>query len=710
MSKDLPRLRFRLLLALAGTCAPFLVLEAQTGSLILPELVLTEGATTDLFVQAEHDFSLSSFSISIKYDPAALRVLENGITATGTDVEGLDFFEGQHSAELGQIAYGGVLDFSLGDGVLPPPEAGAPPHTLARIMIENIAPVGTVTEILFVDQLQWPTIPPSKNSLVSVTSETIVPSYVNGSITTGGLMADAGEDQTVEEGTRVTLMGSGSSPGSGAALTFAWAQLTTVAIENPVGANSATFEFTAPPIPAGGENQAMEFELTVSDGTNTTTDRVSVMSINVVTLTVDAGGDQTANEAARVTLAGSASSPRGPGALVYAWRQLSGQAVQGPSGADSPSYAFNLPFVDADETLEFELEVTDGLDTLTDTVAVTVMNAGDETLEVDAGAGAMATENSPVTLSGTAVSSIPGATITFAWRQLTDVPLQNETGADSATYQFTVPPIDGDQTIELELEATDGVKTATDTVTVTALDVDIRRPSLTPTHGETPTFFEDGRRAIAFAGQVGWQSVAENGVWRRVAFQTRGQANAFERLEGATLYLDSDGDGSVTGADSELGRIDAFASDDDMLAFDVDRTLTDGQQEQFLLVVDIVAEEAPPEADPAPEEAAFFFPLAALVMFLLGGFALRRAGRAALRTGAVRVVLTAVFAALVGLPLACSGGSSSSRRAPATPTEPQVEFAVTSLEVVGEDTGVAVPATGVPATGPTITFEDDASE
>ena len=85
--------------------------------------------------------------------------------------------------------------------------------------------------------------------------------------------------------------------------------------------------------------------------------------------TADAGADQTVNERATATLAGSGTDPDGD-ALTYAWT--------GPAGitlidADTSTASFSAPSVSGDTAFEFTLTVTDpgGLSG-TDTVTVTV--------------------------------------------------------------------------------------------------------------------------------------------------------------------------------------------------------------------------------------------------------------------------------------------------------------------------------------------------
>ena len=92
--------------------------------------------------------------------------------------------------------------------------------------------------------------------------------------------------------------------------------------------------------------------------------------------TADTGSDQTVDEGQQVTLNATESSDPDGDALSYTWTQTAGPSVD-LSGATSAQPTFTAPGVDADETLTFEVNVSDGEATDTDTVDVAI-EAADE--------------------------------------------------------------------------------------------------------------------------------------------------------------------------------------------------------------------------------------------------------------------------------------------------------------------------------------------
>ena len=114
--------------------------------------------------------------------------------------------------------------------------------------------------------------------------------------------------------------------------------------------------------------------LTVSSDTITLTDDKG--TADPVALTADAGDDQRVDEGDGVTLDGGRSSvlsgPRGL-ELSYAWTQTAGRPAVTLTGAGTATPTFTAPQVSTNTALTFELTVTAGGASASDTVIITVL-------------------------------------------------------------------------------------------------------------------------------------------------------------------------------------------------------------------------------------------------------------------------------------------------------------------------------------------------
>ena len=138
-------------------------------------------------------------------------------------------------------------------------------------------------------------------------------------------VADAGDDQSVKEGSPVTLSGSLSYDPDDDPMTYQWSQVsgTPVELTDP---NAVSVSFSAPGVGQSGET--LVFELTVSDGLAEATDQVNVIVENVNHApNANAGPDQTKNEGSAVTLDGSATRDPDGDPVTYLWSQVSGIGV-----------------------------------------------------------------------------------------------------------------------------------------------------------------------------------------------------------------------------------------------------------------------------------------------------------------------------------------------------------------------------------------------
>ena len=279
-------------------------------------------------------------------------------------------------------------------------------------------------------------------------------------------VADAGEDQTVDIGTAVTLDGTGSTDPEHQTLYYTWSPASGTGFTlSSTSTTSPTF--TAPMTPA-----VLSFTLSVSDninGDNPVTDTVTVTVRGNTAPVADAGADQTGSDAVTegdtVTLDGSGSSDADSDTLEYEWSQTSGTTVS-LSGATTASPTFTAPELLADENLVFSLVVNDGtVDSTADSVTVTV-RAVVVPLVADAGEDQTVDIGTTVTLDGSGSSDADtGDTLTYAWSQTSGTTVMLS-GATTASPTFTAPATTG--ALVFSLVVNDGTVSSTaDTVTVT---------------------------------------------------------------------------------------------------------------------------------------------------------------------------------------------------------------------------------------------------
>ncbi len=279
--------------------------------------------------------------------------------------------------------------------------------------------------------------------------------------------ANAGTNQTVDEGGAVTLSGSGADI-DGTIASYAWTQTAGIAV-TLAGANSATASFTAPPAAA---DTLLTFNLTVTDNAGATgaaSSTVTVKHVNVAP-TANAGVAQTANESTVVALNGGGTDSDGT-VTSYAWTQTAGPPVT-LSNASAATSSFIAPAAMIDTILSFKLVVTDNAGasgSATTSVTVTHVNAAPT---VNAGADQTVNESSTVTLIGSGADG-DGTIAAYAWSQAAG-PAVTLAGANSATANFTAPAVAANTVFTFKLTVTDNLGTAaaaTTNVTVTHTNV-----------------------------------------------------------------------------------------------------------------------------------------------------------------------------------------------------------------------------------------------
>ncbi|MGB0716033.1 MAG: PKD domain-containing protein [Phycisphaerae bacterium] len=273
--------------------------------------------------------------------------------------------------------------------------------------------------------------------------------------------ANAGMDQTVDEGASVSLDASASSDSEGQGLTYTWTQTsgTDVTLSDS-GASQPTF--TAP---EGVANSTLTFQVAVSDGTTTSYDTVTItINADDDAPNASAGNDIIVNEGAAVALdAAGSTDPEGQG-LTYTWTQTAGPTVALSDTADSQP-TFTAPNVTSGTTLTFQVAVSDGTTTSYDTVDIVVNNTN-TAADANAGIDQTVKEGSTVTLDGAGTSDADGDSLVLTWRQ-TDGPAVTLSDANAVQPTFTAPDVTEATTISFEVSVNDGSEITTDTVTIT---------------------------------------------------------------------------------------------------------------------------------------------------------------------------------------------------------------------------------------------------
>ncbi|WP_405240465.1 PKD domain-containing protein [Lentisalinibacter orientalis] len=259
--------------------------------------------------------------------------------------------------------------------------------------------------------------------------------------------ADAGGDQTVNEGSLVTLAGSGTDP-DGTIASYSWVQVGGASIALS-GADTATATFDAPAL-ALGETLTVTFELTVTDNNGATDTDTATVTVNAVAgvnipPVANAGPDRVVFGTQTVTLDGSGSSDAEEtlSTLGFLWEQIGGPAVT-ITGADQAQATFDAPDVVNDTLLNFRLTVTDSDGASdTDLVELTVREAP-ATVTISGKVQFEFVPRGPIgtglDFSDTEVRPIRGATVQ-AIAASDGTVLAEGVASDSGDYSLTVPSL-----------------------------------------------------------------------------------------------------------------------------------------------------------------------------------------------------------------------------------------------------------------------------
>lgn len=272
----------------------------------------------------------------------------------------------------------------------------------------------------------------------------------------------AGDAQTVNEQTEVTLTGIASDTDGEITLTN-WQQTSGTSVElKKVSDNQVSF--TAPTIT---EQTQLTFTFNATDNENATSNDSVIITILPINLapTAEAGTNVTINPETISSLDASASHDEDGDIAVYAWKQTSGTPVE-LSFADTVKPSFTAPKNIAGETLTFELTVTDNEQAVaTDTIDVYVnkyptANAGKNQI----------TETGHLVKLDASSSQDDGQIVTYEWVQSLGETV-TLVDSDTANPSFNADLID-DEKLTFAVTVTDDMGLShTDTVEIAVVKV-----------------------------------------------------------------------------------------------------------------------------------------------------------------------------------------------------------------------------------------------
>ena len=158
------------------------------------------------------------------------------------------------------------------------------------------------------------------------------------------------EKLSVGQNTRLDAYYSYDDPGS--TLTYVWEQISGTSVNITSTNHAHISQFKAPAV-AGN----LVFQLTVSDGELTDTERITIIVADNRRPNAEAGVDQTVSSSQRITLDGSSSSDPDNDTLRYTWEQTAGDTLS--FSKTSVTSEITIPAM-ANNVYSFRLTVTDG--------------------------------------------------------------------------------------------------------------------------------------------------------------------------------------------------------------------------------------------------------------------------------------------------------------------------------------------------------------
>lgn len=185
---------------------------------------------------------------------------------------------------------------------------------------------------------------------------------------------DVETSSTVNEESAVVIDASGTRDAEDDPIVFLWEQTSGTPVPVTLsGENGDILSFTAPSISV---SETLTFKLIVSDGNNIPSVDVDVNVVaynDAPTLTVEVKDSYQEGEI--VQLKAMAEDVNND-AITYVWEQLSGPTITPLNDIDNQfgeqQLNFNAPLVDVDSSYSFQVTVSDGVETVTESVRVNV--------------------------------------------------------------------------------------------------------------------------------------------------------------------------------------------------------------------------------------------------------------------------------------------------------------------------------------------------
>ena len=279
-------------------------------------------------------------------------------------------------------------------------------------------------------------------------------------------LADAGPDQSIDEGITTTLNGSNSTDPNNNIAAYLWEQISGPEVElSASGASTTTF--TTPDV--GVDGSSLTFLLTVTDDSGLWSQDTCIVNVSWVNLppTPSAGEDQIVDEGDLVTLTAFASSDLDDGIAYYIWEQVEGPAVNLSDPEDIQPTFSTLDVEAGNISLTFQLTVEDygGL-RATDTCVVNVSWTNSPPV-AQAGEDQIVNKGEVVSLDGSGSWDPDDGIVSIRWTQTggTPVTLSNPTAAKTT---FTAPMDADSNPMTFQISVTDkGGLTSQDTCIVT---------------------------------------------------------------------------------------------------------------------------------------------------------------------------------------------------------------------------------------------------